>query len=84
MSLSSSFERLHLRDSYMASENDIIVAIDFGTSRTGVVFGFRKCIFTEDLEVQPLDSAGVINENDRKTLTAILISRNHYMPIAFG
>lgn len=83
--MSSEYSRLNQQDSYARSGNDIIVAIDFGTSRTGVVWGLRQNIPTEDLEVQPLDGSGVLHENDKKTLSAILLSRESgNRPIAFG
>lgn len=85
MSLCEKFEKIKLYDTYSPSENDIVVAIDFGTSRTGIVWGIRKYIPNEDLEVQPLDGTGVITEDDKKTLTAILLKNNdNYDPIAFG
>lgn len=75
----------HKKDTFVASDKDIIVAIDFGTSRTGVVYGIRKSITIESLEVQPLEGAGVVYENDKKTLSAILLSRKPSNdPIAYG
>lgn len=85
MSISEKFAKIKLQDTYEVSGNDIVVAIDFGTSRTGVVWGIRKFIPNEDLEVQPLDGTGVITEDDKKTLTAILLKNNYsHDPIAFG
>lgn len=79
------FERLLIDDvSSEISNNDIIVAIDFGTSRTGVVWGIRSSIPQRELEVQPLDGTGVLNEADKKTHTAVLINSINESPIAFG
>lgn len=83
--LENEFGKIKLQDTHSISGNDIIVAIDFGTSRTGVVWGIRKNIPNEHLEVQPLDGAGIITEDDKKTLTAIILSKdNDHHPIAFG
>lgn len=71
------------------ADNDIIVAIDFGTSRIGVAW----CIIRDSLdpiqhhhiEVQPLDGTDSLTGNNKKTFSAILLSKqDDYKTIAFG
>lgn len=71
-------------DSPTKPESDVIVAIDFGTSRTGVTWGVRNKVITELLEVQPMEGAGILNETDKKTPTSILMSSTDQTVISFG
>lgn len=73
------------KDSYTKSSDDIIVAIDFGTSRTGVAWGYRGKIPQEKIEIEPLEGSGILNERVRKTPTSILLKNKHnHQPIAYG
>lgn len=76
---------LKLIDTFPKLPEDIIVAIDFGTSRTGVVWGIRDKIPNQELEVQHLEGVGFFSQQDKKSPTAILIrSENDITPIAYG
>lgn len=85
MSSSRDFRILSYQNEVPGGDGEVIVSIDYGTSRTGVIYGTRRKIKQNDLELLPLERIGVIGENDKKTLTAILLNRNRdYTPIAFG
>lgn len=64
--------------------NNVIIAIDFGTSRTGVVWGNKEEVSSDKLIVQPLETNAVLHNEDKKIPTMVLLDYKTKKVKAFG